>query len=120
MRKAIAGFLLLSACCSGFADESKTLQDIELNNNPFSRPLKVIQVVTAPSDSLSDRANVVMALQGTLVAGENSLADISGEIFALGDEINGQRLVEVHRRYVVLATDARKTTLWVNGEQHEG
>ena len=85
-----------------------------LSNNPFSRPAKL---QPKRDDRRGEREDLAtqLTLTGTLV-GDASFANIGGKVFALGDEVNGQTLVEVHDRYVVLAADNRRVELWVNGD----
>ena len=85
-----------------------------LHNNPFSRPAKLQPKRDDRRDD-RDEATTLLTLTGTLV-GDASFANIGGKVFALGEEVNGQTLIEVHDRYVVLAADNRRVELWVNGD----
>ncbi len=85
-----------------------------LRNNPFSRPVKLEPKRNDPRGEFEQTATQ-MTLTGTLV-GDASFANIGGKIFTLGDEVNGQTLIEVHDRHVVLASDNRRVELWVNGD----
>ena len=114
--------LVVLVSFAALAAAQTEVTDSQLRNNPFSRPLEVVNPPVANSVIEPQQPEVLLTLNGTLVAGrdgENSFADIGGKVFALGEEINGQRLVEVHPRYVVLAADTRSVILWVDGAQND-
>ena len=114
-----AGAFALSGLAGAHAEES--VEEVvpgtdteKLRNNPFSRPVK-LQPQQNDRRGEREEAATQLTLTGTLV-GDASYANIGGKVFALGDEVNGQTLVEVHDRYVVLAADNRRVELWVNGD----
>lgn len=102
------------AAAERFADTPPATDADKLRNNPFSRPAK-LQPQRADQRGVRDEEATQLTLTGTLV-GDASYANIGGKVFALGEEVNGQTLVEVHDRYVVLAADNRRVELWVNGD----
>ena len=55
-------------------------------------------------------------LRGTMVAGQRSLANISGVVVSLDEEINGYRLVDVRQREVVLQRHDDRRVLTVDQE----
>ena len=55
-------------------------------------------------------------LRGTMVAGQQSLANISGVIVSLGEEINGYKLVAIHQREVVLMRGDERRILSVDNK----
>ena len=83
--------------------------EVGLKTNPFERPVS--------EDSKADQEPVAqaplpeMVLYGTMDAGRYSMADIGGEIVALGQEVNGYTLVAVHPYHVVLQKDATQRIL---------
>ena len=90
---------------------------VELKTNPFERPL--IKESVADPQSTAEAPSTAMALRGTMAAGRYSLADISGEILAIGQQVNGYTLVAVHEHHVVLQKDAIKTTLSIDKDVEE-
>ena len=96
------------------ADVAAEAEVDALRNNPFSRPAKL---QPKPDNGRGQRVEAAtqLTLTGTLV-GEASFANIGGKVFAVGEEVNGQTLVEVHDRYVVLTADNRRVELWVSGD----
>ena len=72
-----------------------------LKANPFVRPVDV-QDQARPSEPVVQEPPVPFVLRGTMVAGQQSLANISGVIVPLGEEINGYRLVGVQEREIIL------------------
>jgi hypothetical protein len=79
--------------------------------NPFTRPVHV-------SDSNLTQSSATDAemfeLRATLAAGINSLANINGEIVALGDVFNGYRLIEVGEGSAVFARNGVRYPLSIS------
>lgn len=86
-----------------------------LKINPFARPLES-QADRAQSLPSEQAGTVPFVLRGTMVAGQQSLANISGVIVALGKEINGYRLVAIHQREVVLMKGDERRILSVDNK----
>ena len=84
-----------------------------LKINPFARP---VDSQASPPQSIpsGEVASVPFVLRGTMVAGQQSLANISGVIVSLGGEINGYKLVAIHQREVVLLRDDERRILSVD------
>lgn len=83
--------------------------DVELKTNPFERP--VLSDSDADQHMIAKEPAAEMALLGTMAAGHNSLANIGGEILAIGETVNGYTIVSIEEHYVVLQKDDNKTTL---------
>ena len=86
-----------------------------LRTNPFVVPIDPesgARDERAPSDV---QAEVEMELHGVLLAGDQSFADIGGQILSLGEQINGFTLVEVDPRRVVLEKGEERMTMWLVG-----
>jgi hypothetical protein len=87
-----------------------------LRTNPFNQPNLMAgpgeQAVAAGKES--DPADMV--LKGTLVAGSDPMANISGVILEIGDEVNGHRLVSVGEWDVILEKDGVRKMLTVYNE----
>lgn len=90
-----------------------------LSTNPFAIPVDtpVIQSVSSP---VEQETPVKLVLRGTIVSGQQSLANISGVIVSLGEEVNGYKLVGVQQREVVLLRDNSRRILSVDDEQEGG
>lgn len=88
-----------------------------LKTNPFARSAEVQERVHAPAaQTAAQKDSVPFVLRGTMMAGQQSLANISGVIVPLGEVINGYRLVGVHEREVVLLKDNDRRILTVDGD----
>ena len=86
-----------------------------LKINPFARPFDN-QVSPADSAASGQAAQVPFVLRGTMLAGQHSLANISGVIVSLGEKINGYRLVAIHQREVELLKDDERRILSVDDD----
>jgi hypothetical protein len=100
--------LNLARACYAAEDEHT------LKTNPFERPLNS-QENSAQSIKSEREEALPFVLRGTMVAGKQSLADISGLIVPLGNEVNGYRLVAVHQREVILLKNDERRILSVDG-----
>ena len=88
-----------------------------LKTNPFARSVEVQEEVNAAaSQTAAQKDSIPFVLRGTMMAGPQSLANISGVIVPLGEVINGYRLVGVHEREVVLLKDNDRRVLTVDGD----
>jgi hypothetical protein len=85
---------------------------VDLKTNPFERP--VAKDSDGDQDSVAKAPLPAMALRGTMAAGPYSLADIDGEILAIGQEVNGYTLVAVHEHDVVLQKNDTQRTLSID------
>ncbi len=86
-RLANVALLLSCAACGANAGE--------LSRNPFLPPAD-FNVVSAGNGASSVRQqNLEMRVSGILVAGDQALVSIAGQILAPGEEVNGYLLVEV-------------------------
>ena len=87
-----------------------------LKINPFARPLE-IQASQAQPISTEQAGSIPFVLRGTMLAGQQSLANISGVIVPLGKEINGYKLVAIHQREVVLLKGDERRILSVDDKE---
>ncbi|NNG11821.1 MAG: hypothetical protein HKM88_01075 [Halobacteria archaeon] len=103
-----AGILAsLSTVCR--AEEPRTV----LQTNPFERPaIMEKQENTAMNNSRQETP--ALQLRATMQAGSSSLANISGLILGIGQEIEGHHLVSVGERSVVLSKNGTLKTLSVD------
>lgn len=94
-------------------------EGVVLKTNPFERPLVTSSKDDVPDEVVVEAPQVTLELRGTMAAGENSLANIGGEILAIGQEISGYRLVAVHQRHVVLEKNETQRTLQIDRDTEE-
>jgi hypothetical protein len=106
---ALLAGVLASLVTVSSADEAR----IVLKTNPFERP--ALQEKQA-NEVLNNRQPAASALQlrATMVAGAESLANISGMIIGIGQEVDGYQLVSVRERNVILAKNGTTKTLSVD------
>jgi len=90
-----------------------------LKTNPFARPVDSYKQVdaSAPVEQLN---SLPLVLRGTVVAGRQSLANISGVVVSLGEEINGYKLVAIQQREAVLLKNGEHKVLSVDDKKEGG
>lgn len=81
----------------------------DLKSNPFARPAPVEKVPVETPAAVN-----VLELRGIMIAGPRSQANIGGEIIAIGEEIDGYKLVSVRQQHVVLIKNDVKKILVVD------
>ncbi len=87
-----------------------------LRYNPFERP----SLNTRPAGTDSGPAvGEAMVLKATLAAGSGALANINGQLFRLGDEVNGFRITEINEGSVSLSRNEQVRRLTVQDEHSE-
>lgn len=83
-----------------------------LLHNPFARPAYLDRAnATAPAGAgiRVDRLD----LRATIADGENSLANVAGDFYRLGDEIDGYRLIAVELGRAVFAKGDQEMVVYV-------
>ena len=103
-----AGVLASMATVCG-AEGSQT----RLQTNPFERPAVAEQQENMAMSS-TNSATLALQLRATMQAGSKSLANISGMIIGIGQNIDGYKLVSVGERSVVLSKNGSSKTLSVD------
>ena len=86
-------------------------QGAALYKNPFKRPIELAGVNNAGTPPQPAQLDRPLVLRGILAAGEDSLADIGGEIIGVGEEVNGYRLISVDMVSVVLIKEGQRRRL---------
>ena len=90
-----------------------------ISKNPFTRPGYTADR-PLPNDVQIPIADLApLKLKATLIAGSRTLANISGEILAPGDEIRGHRLLRVSEGEALLKKDGVLVTLLVHDDNKE-
>lgn len=97
----IISSVFIAVVMSSFSQSRATEIADTLQTNPFSNPINDERETTADParDTLPP---VALELRGTMIAGPNSQANIGGIILAIGDAIEGYKLVSIKQRHVVL------------------
>jgi len=104
--------LLIAANPSG----ARASEPIE--SNPFTRPGYTADR-PLPTFDQQPEAIKPLELKATLIAGRDVLANVSGEILAPGEEIQGHRLYRVTEGQAVLIKEGNAVTLHVRDEAKE-
>ncbi len=86
---------------------------IVLQTNPFEQPA-VQQKQSNEVQNNRHPAASALQLRATMVAGADSLANISGMIIGIGQEVDGYQLVSVRERNVILSKNGTTKTLSVD------
>ena len=89
------------------------MKTVTLRINPFLQPVNLSEGQN-DGNNTDDSVIAEMELRATMVAGQQSQANIGGVIVGLGDVVNGYRLDEVHTRHVVLDRDGTRKELRIN------
>jgi hypothetical protein len=81
-----------------------------LEHDPFQPPARLREAVsgnTAPRAATASAGNLL----ATVVAGDDSMANVGGVTVKLGEELDGYRLVEVSERRAVFERDGKRRVL---------
>lgn len=98
-------FLVVLAAGLASAESKPTLR-----HNPFVRP---DAVPAAPDAGPASRSGAPL-LRATLVAGARSIVDLNGKLLAIGEEVDGYRLLEVRAWEAVFEYRGRRVTIEVD------
>jgi hypothetical protein len=85
----------------------------ELKSNPFSPPPRSLTAAAIGSRRVTD---VGWELNGIMLAGAASKADINGQVLGVGEEIDGYRVAAVERRQVVLVRNGARRVVSLDGK----
>ena len=95
------------------SDASETVYMLQAN--PFAQP--VIEKIPEPKPEQVKKPARQLELRGTMTAGEDSLANVDGEIVAIGEEFEGYRLVSVKDGEAVFSKDGKLITLTLDEDK---
>jgi hypothetical protein len=109
--------LVLIMCATAVSYAGGSTYD--LKTNPFVRPVDTQKQLDV-QESAEESSTVPLVLRGTVVAGQRSLANISGVVVSLGEEINGYKLVAIQQRQAVLLKNNDRRVLSVDDEKEGG
>lgn len=105
----------LGLMCSTVCAQENT---VGLSKNPFSRPTYMVELQEAPS-AVFVAEPLELRLMATLVSNGRPLANIDGEVLALGDTYEGYRLTWIGDGRIILMKDGERTTLDLHGTTEE-
>ncbi len=97
------------------------LAEHPLRYDPFDRPVIESPAATAAN---TKKADVIpehwgAQLRATLLAGDNSSANVDGYIIALGDSYQGFRLIRVYERSAVFVRGGKQYTLNLDNQEED-
>ncbi len=90
-----------------------------LHKNPFAHPLPESSQPVPGVAGAELETSLALELRGTMLAGSESLVNISGLILGVGQEVDGYRIVSIHERQVVVEKNGEQRTLSVDNEDVE-
>ncbi len=108
-RYVLSGVLVLLASGAPAAE-------VYLQHNPFDRPNLE---GSAPTGANGGALNGELKLRATLAAGDSSLANINGELFAIGEEVGGYQVREINEGSVVLFKNEQERRLTVRDDKED-
>lgn len=113
-------FLSLNlAIISNFVNAEEKTDLTRILHDPFQKP-KLKKTFVKPksvAQSIKPAASWTPHLISTLRAGDHSMANVGGEIIAVGEEINGYKLIKVSERAVVFINQGQTTRLTLDGKE---
>lgn len=78
-----------------------------LMHNPFEQP----DILEGRSQMADTRASAKLELRGTVMDGDDSVANIDGEYYRLDQEVSGYRVVRIESGSVTLSRSGNETVL---------
>ena len=116
MARLLAKLPLAAVVVLSLSQVSQAGQSVhDLKVNPFVSPIES-QASRTQSVSSEQESSVPFVLRGTMVAGQESLANISGVIVSLGMDISGYKLAVVRQREVILVKGDERLILSVDAK----
>ncbi len=101
-----AGLLIYGVVAAG----ELLTEQAGIDHNPFERP-RELRAHAVGNEAPTLMAKGALELRGVLIAGSGSQANINGRIMALGEVLDGYRLVSVSTEEVQLRRDGEKIVL---------
>ena len=109
----VAAVIGVAFACAAMSEQA----DIPLQRNPFAAPEELQQPVAlaAPRRGAQPEAEPEpqFGLRAVLSAGNDSLANIDGEILAVGEKIGGYRVAAIREHEVILTRGSKRIVLSV-------
>lgn len=91
----------------------------ELRHNPFARPAWETVADERGPIPVGPATPVSMDLRATMVSRQDSLANVSGKVVAVGDSVQGYELVEVLEDHAVFERQGQRIIVYVRPPQVE-
>lgn len=82
-----------------------------LRHNPFQRPIPTTSQITHVLTSSDANQEIKPVLQGVVLSGKQSIANVSGTILKLGESKDGLHLISVSEDKAVVKSDGKRMTL---------
>ena len=104
--------ILLTIPAHAFSQPSLSIPKSEGNrvkvweNDPFAPPS-----VQAAPEVVGREVPPVLSLSAILFSDEHSSAVINGKIFHIGDDISGQKILDIKRTYVIVGSEKKSYRL---------
>lgn len=89
-----------------------------LRRDPFQPPAEFADAVARPN-ALTGRTGGKLEVRGILLAGDQSLVNLGGEIIGPGEEANGYLLLEVAEDHAVFQRGEEIVTLSLDPEEED-
>ncbi len=84
-----------------------------ISHNPFSRPPSIAIVDARSPSQRQDDLPGAMDLRATLVASNDRLANVAGEILRPGDDVQGYTLLYVYEDRAIFEQQGRQFVIYV-------
>jgi hypothetical protein len=102
----LLGFALVVASMNAVASEI-------LRYNPFEQP----DLADGGRGAGKTKATASMELRGTVIDGQDSLANIDGEYYRLNHELSGYRVIRIENGSVTLSRSGNETVLTLHNDE---
>ena len=113
-------FSLLSLAISVASARAEIEEDsVTVLRDPFQKPVLSQPLVKPKKASQANKLSWRPSLVMTLRAGDNSMANVGGQVVKLGEKIDGYKLIEVYERAVVFVKQGEITRLTLDEEDEE-
>ncbi len=111
----------VSMFCLTMIEPLAAEQYSRLQYDPFNRP--DFETLPKPIEAKIEKPKQPEVwdarLFATMRSGQHSLANVNGNIIAIGESIDGYRLIEVHERIAVFMNDGKRYELDLDGTNKE-
>ena len=111
MRPRIRSGLTLALCLLSASSLAAEVDLLTLQKNPFSRPEAVKPPPPPPPvvvETVVPPEEVELDLTATMVSATNPMVIVDGELLAVGDRIEGLKLIAVMEGSAIFARDGKK------------
>jgi hypothetical protein len=111
MRPRIHSGLTLALCLLSASSLAAEVDLLTLQKNPFSRPEAVKPPPPPPPvvvETVVPPEEVELDLTATMVSATNPMVIVDGELLAIGDRIEGLKLIAVMEGSAIFARDGKK------------